>query len=45
MEDESRWMIKNNLTATKNNPDFHDYIYRGGMDAVKPESVNVISVK
>jgi NitT/TauT family transport system substrate-binding protein len=45
MEDESRWMIKNNLTATKNNPDFYDYIYRGGMDAVKPESVNVISVK
>jgi NitT/TauT family transport system substrate-binding protein len=44
MEDESRWMINNNLTATKMVPDFQDYLYPGGMEAVKPEAVNVIAV-
>jgi len=42
MEDEARWMIKNNLTSEKTIPDFMDYIYLKGLDEVKPESVNII---
>ena len=42
MEDEARWMIKNNLTTQKTVPDFRDYIYKDGLDAVRPESVNII---
>ncbi|MBI4790606.1 MAG: NrtA/SsuA/CpmA family ABC transporter substrate-binding protein [Chloroflexi bacterium] len=42
MEDEARWMIKNNLTAEKQMPNFLDYIYLDGLKAVKPEAVNVI---
>lgn len=42
MEDEGRWMIKNNLTTEKTIPDFRDYIYTKGLEEVKPESVNTI---
>jgi NitT/TauT family transport system substrate-binding protein len=42
MEDEARWMIKNNLTTEKTVPNFSDYIYENGLKAVKPESVNFI---
>ncbi len=42
MEDEGRWMIKNNLTAEKTIPNFRDYIYTKGLEEVKPESVNII---
>ncbi len=42
MEDEARWMIRNNLTAEKNIPDFLDYIDEGGLRAVKPDAVNII---
>ena len=42
MEDEARWMIKNNLTTEKQVPDFLDYIYEDGLKAVKPEAVNII---
>ncbi len=42
MEDESRWMIKNNLTKEKKVPDFVNYIYVDGLKAVKPEAVNII---
>jgi len=42
MEDEARWMIKNNLTTEKKVPDFNDYIYVDGLKAVKPEAVNII---
>lgn len=41
MEDEARWMIKNNLTAEKTVPDFTDYIYTQGLREVKPDSVNI----
>ena len=41
MEDEARWMIKNNLTTEKTVPDFLDYIYTDGLKAVKPEAVNI----
>jgi NitT/TauT family transport system substrate-binding protein len=42
MEDEARWMIKNNLTTEKQIPDFMNYIYLDGLKAVKPEAVNII---
>jgi NitT/TauT family transport system substrate-binding protein len=42
MEDEARWMIKNNLTTEKQVPDFMNYIYLDGLKAVKPEAVNII---
>jgi hypothetical protein len=42
MEDEARWMIKNNLTAEKDVPFFNDYIYEGALKAIKPEAVNII---
>jgi NitT/TauT family transport system substrate-binding protein len=42
MEDEARWMIKNNLTTEKNVPNFLEYIYEDGLKAVKPEAVKII---
>jgi NitT/TauT family transport system substrate-binding protein len=42
MEDEARWMIKNNLTTEINVPNFPDYIYEEGLKALKPEAVNII---
>jgi NitT/TauT family transport system substrate-binding protein len=42
MEDETRWMISNNLTTEKQVPDFLNYIYEDGLKAVKPEAVKII---
>jgi NitT/TauT family transport system substrate-binding protein len=42
MEDEARWMIKNNLTNQKQIPDFMDYIYADGLKAIRPETVKII---
>ena len=42
MEDEARWMIKNNLTREKKVPSFLDYIHEGSLKAVKREAVNII---
>jgi NitT/TauT family transport system substrate-binding protein len=42
MEDEVRWMIKNKLTKEKQVPDFLNYIYIDGLEAVKPEAVKII---
>jgi hypothetical protein len=42
LEDEARWMIKNNLTREKQIPDFMNYIYVDGLKAVKPEAVSII---
>lgn len=42
MEDEGRWMIKNNLTTEKTIPNFRNYIYTKGLGEVKPEAVNII---
>jgi len=42
MEDEARWMIKNNLTTEKKVPDFLNYIYVDGLKAIKPEAVSII---
>ena len=41
MNDEGRWMIKNNLTAEKTLPYFRDYIYTEGLEEIKPEAVNI----
>ena len=41
MEDEARWMIKNNLTTGKTMPDFRDYIYTKSLEEVKPDAVNI----
>lgn len=42
MEDEGRWMIKNNLTREKAIPNFVDHIYTKGLMKVNPEVVNII---
>lgn len=42
MNDEGRWMIKNNLTTEKVIPDFRNYIYTEGLEEVEPGSVNII---
>lgn len=42
MEDEGRWMISNNMTNATNVPDLGNYIYEGGLEAIRPGSVNII---
>ncbi|MBI2832046.1 MAG: NrtA/SsuA/CpmA family ABC transporter substrate-binding protein [Chloroflexi bacterium] len=42
MEDEARWMIRNNLTTEKQVPNFTDYIHEDTLKAVKPGAVNII---
>ena len=45
IEDEARWMIKNNLTREKPIPDFTKYIYLDGLKAIKPEAVKYHSLR
>ena len=42
MEDETRWMIKNNLTTEKQVADFMSCIYIDGLKVIKPEAANII---
>jgi NitT/TauT family transport system substrate-binding protein len=42
MEDETRWMIANNLTNATAVPDFRKFIYTDGLESVRPGSVNII---
>ena len=42
MDDETRWLIKNNLTNSGVVPNYVDHIYTSGMSTVKPESMNII---
>lgn len=42
MQDESRWLIQNNLTNATTIPDFPNFIYIAGLKSVKPEAVNII---
>jgi NitT/TauT family transport system substrate-binding protein len=42
MEDQARWIIKNNLTTERETPSFVNYIYVDGLQAVKTEAVNSI---
>ena len=41
MENEARWMIKNNLTFATEVPDFLNYIYAEGLNSIKPASVDI----
>jgi NitT/TauT family transport system substrate-binding protein len=41
MEDQSRWMIRNNLTSSPV-PNFLNYIYIDGLESVDPALVNII---
>jgi len=42
MEDEARWMIRNNLASEKNVPNFLDYIYEDALKAVRADAVTII---
>lgn len=42
MQDESRWLIQNNLTSATAVPNFTNYVYVNGLEAVKPASVTII---
>lgn len=42
MEDEARWMIKNDLTNQRQVPDFVNYLYTDGLKVTKPDAVNII---
>ena len=42
MEDEARWMIKNNLVNEKDVPNFLDYIYEDALKAIRPQVVTII---
>jgi ABC-type nitrate/sulfonate/bicarbonate transport system substrate-binding protein len=42
MRDESRWQISNNRTNATSVPNFIDYIYFGGLEAVQPNSINIV---
>lgn len=42
MEDEARWLIRNNLTSEKTVPDFGKFIFEEHLRVVKPDAVNII---
>ena len=42
LEDETRWAIKNKLTARPDMPNYLNYLYLDGLKTVKPEAVTVI---
>jgi hypothetical protein len=42
MQDESRWLISNNLTSTTSVPNFSNYVYVNGLKSVNPGAVNII---
>jgi len=42
MEDEARWILRNNPTTEKTVPDFLNYIYEDSLKTVKPEAVSII---
>ncbi len=42
LEDETRWAIENNLVDTTDRPNYLEFLYFDGLDAVKPGAVTVI---
>jgi NitT/TauT family transport system substrate-binding protein len=42
MEDEGRWMIRNNLTTAETVPDYRRYLVTYGLERVSPGSVKII---
>lgn len=41
-EDQTRWAIKNRLTARQDMPNYLEYIYSDALQAVKPEAVRIV---
>jgi ABC-type nitrate/sulfonate/bicarbonate transport system substrate-binding protein len=41
MEDEARWLIRNDLTIEKTVPNFLDYLYTESLKSIKPGSVHI----
>jgi NitT/TauT family transport system substrate-binding protein len=44
MQDESRWLINNNLIGASSIPNLLDYVYVDGLKSVRSESVNIIGL-
>ena len=42
LQQEARWLISNNLTTASTLPNFTNYIYTQGLEAVSPENVNIV---
>ena len=42
LEDESRWAIKKGLTRTEEVPNYLDFIYFDGLNAIKPTAVSIL---
>lgn len=42
MQDESRWLINNNLTSSTSIPSFSNYVYSDALKSVDPSAVNII---
>jgi NitT/TauT family transport system substrate-binding protein len=42
MEDEARWRIENKLTDKTTVPNYLNFLYLDGLEAVSPEAVTVI---
>jgi sulfonate transport system substrate-binding protein len=42
LEDQTRWVIKHQLTARRDMPNYLDFIYFDGLSVVKPEAVKII---
>lgn len=42
MEDQSRWLMENNLSSKRKMPPYLDYIYTNSLKKIKPQSVTVI---
>jgi len=42
MEDEARWMIRNNLSEKQAVPNFLDRMYTDGLESVRPGSVRIL---
>lgn len=42
LEDQTRWALKNRLTVRKDMPNYLDFIYVDGLQAVKPDAIRII---
>jgi ABC-type nitrate/sulfonate/bicarbonate transport system substrate-binding protein len=42
MQDQSRWIVSNDLTKSKTTPNFLNFVYVNALEKVKPGSVNII---
>jgi NitT/TauT family transport system substrate-binding protein len=42
LENQTRWAIKNRLTMRREMPNYLDFIYVDGLQAVKPDAVRII---